>query len=76
MSEPTLQEAFEIIAKYPTEVDYVMGHIKYFLNSNNDPDDNSIELAEYWQECNKVLTHNNKNNGSRRSKNTNQEYRR
>ena len=46
----------EFIEMYPTEDDYISANIKHFMDRNNDPDDNSIELAKEYQD---ILKQNN-----------------
>jgi len=47
----TIEEAKEVIKKYKSEDDYIVANIKRFMNFLGDPDDNSIELAIYYQKC-------------------------
>ena len=53
--EITYQEAKELIELYPTEDDYIVCKIKRFLNRDNDPDDNSIDLSNHYQSCRKIF---------------------
>ena len=55
METITFKKANNIIELYSTEDDYIIVNIKRFLNRDNDPDDNSIELAEYYQKCLKII---------------------
>ena len=49
-AEITLNEAKIIIEKYPSEDEYILAHLSRFMN-HGEADDNSIELADYWQKC-------------------------
>ena len=49
-------EARKIIGEWGVDSDNYMTHnVKQFMNSKNDPDDNSIELYDYHQSCLKII---------------------
>ena len=53
MKKPTLKEAKDIIKEYPNPDDFVCRNVSYFM-TGGESDDNSIELEQYWFECNRL----------------------
>ena len=61
----TLETARKTIKEYPTEDSYISQNIQRFMNwetVNGElaeyPDDNSIQLADFWNECYRLVKFN------------------
>lgn len=51
----SIKEAIKVITEYGiNEDDFIAINVRYSI-SNGDPDDNSIELSEYFEECLKIV---------------------
>jgi hypothetical protein len=52
--ETNYDDALDIITEFPDQDDFVCRNIRQFINYDGEADDNSIELAHYWESC-KIL---------------------
>lgn len=55
----TLEEAKETINEYPDQDEFVNKHYRLI---GFEGDDNSMDLAWYWEDCKKLVDENNKKN--------------
>lgn len=55
MADITYEDAKKVISQYPTEDEYIVSNIVYSLDRYGDPDDNSIKLSNYYQECKRIV---------------------
>ena len=55
MKPKTIEEAQGVINENPYQDDFVCRNYVMFLGRDGEPDDNSIELAAYWTECNEMI---------------------
>lgn len=51
----TLEEAQKVVEQYKYEHEYVCRNIQHFMNNDFEPTDNSIELADYYNECKRIV---------------------
>lgn len=52
--EPTAEEAQTIIDEYPVADGFVQEHFQMKLTQDG-PDDNSMDLLDYWGECYRLV---------------------
>ena len=50
-----LEDAENIIKTWKTEEDYIMSNLRQFLNEWDDPDDDSIQLSNEYQEASDII---------------------
>ena len=55
MKDPTIEEACAVLIEWPDQDDFVCRNVQYYMYGG-DPTDNSIELAQYWNKCKKIVT--------------------
>ena len=52
--KPTIEDAIKTLIDYPDKDDFVCWNVKHYMYGG-EPTDNSIELAQYWEECRKLV---------------------
>jgi len=50
----TPEEAQKVISEFPDKEDYVNTHLQMKMGMDGEADDNSIELAKYWERCKEI----------------------
>lgn len=55
MKEITLKEAKEVIELYQNVDNFIDSHFRQWLSGHNEYNDNSMDLANYYHKCEKIL---------------------
>lgn len=55
MKEITLKEAKEVIELYGNVDNFIDSHFRQYLSGMNEYNDNSMDLANYYYKCEKIL---------------------
>jgi hypothetical protein len=50
----TVEEAIQTMINYPCKEDFILWKVKHSMNGG-ELTDNSIELAQYWEQCRKIV---------------------
>ena len=53
MKNPSKAAAIEVIKEWPDQDDFICRNVRQFMNGG-EPDDNSIQLAQYWSACKRI----------------------
>lgn len=56
--EVTLEEAMKVINEYPSIDSFVSENCQAHAGMHNEYYDNSVELAEYYSKCEKIVNQN------------------
>ena len=52
--EITIDKAVATIIEWPDKDDFICWNVRHYM-VGGDPTDNSIELADYWERCYKII---------------------